>query len=764
MKYHGTIQQVYSTNGAWSSIRVKLDNGRSIVASGTIMNPAIDFPITMKGQEIIHPKYGKQLKITESKIELDNSTAGMIAYLSSGLIKGIGEALATRIVKHFGKNTFEIIENNPDRLMEVPGIKKKKKDAIIAALGEQFLYRKLFELLSGKVTTNQVIKIIEQYGDDSEKIIKENPYQLIYDIDGFGFLKVDAIAKASGIAEDSDERVGAAIVYVLKQISEGEGHCYSLVEDLQERAIEVLLPLPKWASKKFAKNLNLALRDWTNEKEDFLKKNPVSKEELLELDSWVAKRNIIINRMADILITEHNNGHIVIDNERIYLAKIYNAETKLAEDVVAMCNKKPVKYISPEQIEEAISDVENEEGYSLEEEQKNAVRTCLKNRFSIITGGPGRGKTTIIRTILEAWGDDDTVLLCAPTGRASQKLKDSTGRPAGTIHRLVNRFLPSGLLVICDESSMLDIHLAHQLITNSTNCNVVLVGDVDQLAPIGPGSFFKDLVESPLIPTVRLIKGHRNHGSIAQNAATVNAGKRMKHFVFDKAFEFLPTEKEQVQQTVLEEYMKLREKYDEKDICVLSPMRARSQGGVNNINELIRNKVNPYNYKAPKLNGCKFKVGDRVMQTKNMNKKEVYLENGNTDVGIFNGDCGKVVDISPEDNMLHIVFDDGREAFYHKHETENLDYAYAMTVHKAQGSEYKAIIVIHNMEHYIMLRKNLLYTALTRAKEKVLLIGDKKAFDDAASNVAARVFGEIKRNTNLKNRMLLQQETLLKVV
>lgn len=752
-KYYGTIKQIYFTKGAWSSVRVLLDNGESINAAGAIVDPVIECPIKMDGKIEIHPTYGAQIKVTNSELDVDSSKSGMIAYLSSGLIKGVGDSLATRIVNHFGKNTFSIIEKTPDRLMEVKGIKEKKKESIIEALSSQILFRKLYELLGGRVTTNQAIKIIEEYKDDAIKVIKENPYQLIYDIDGFGFIKVDSIAKSSGIKEDSKERIGAAIVYVLRQLSNMEGHCYGTLNEIQERVVRVLLPEMKWAKKKYMKGLLIALED-DCELELFHEENPVAKENLPELDGWVKMYRMVVNKMADVLIDEENAGHIVIDGECIYWSKIYMSEEESAQIIVDMCNKHPVRTISPNEIEWAIKKVEDEEGYELEEEQKQSVSTCLRNRFSIITGGPGRGKTTIIKAILEAWGDDDSVVLCAPTGRASQKMREATGRKAGTIHRLVNNFLGYGQLVICDEASMLDINLAHRLLKNSSECNIILVGDVDQLEPIGPGSFFKDLVNSPLIPTVKLIKGHRNHGAIAKNASLINKGKRMKDYVFNNNFSFIPVEKEKIQEKVLDKYLELRSRYGERDICVLTPMRQRSRGGVNAINEIIRNKVNPYNSKNEKIKGCNFRIGDRIMQTKNMYKKEVLYNNGMRDVGVFNGDCGKIMNINSDENQLTIRFDDGRTAVYNKYETENLTLAYAMTVHKSQGSEYKTVIVIHNMEHYIMLRKNLLYTAITRAKQEVVLMGEEKAFSDAASNVAAKVFGEIKRNTNLRIRML----------
>lgn len=752
MEYKGTVKKIYSQKDNWASILLSTKSG-TLKAAGAIIGITEGQNVVIEGSIVNHPTYGEQIKVKECRIEITKGTEGIVAYLSSGLIKGVGDALARRIVKEFGEDTLKVIETEPEKLKKVNGISDKKLDTIVASHLKNNAYSILYNRLGGKITPHQAAKIIEKYGSDCIKVIEKNPYSLIYTIDGFGFKKVDSIAKASGLPDDSLERAGAAVVYILKQMSESDGHCYAPSEIVQEKTLDLLVNPPDCLDSKQIHDLLKKANDWDKIKDDYCTKHKLPATAEKEITDWFNKRDSMVNKLADAIVTEAEAGRLAIDEKDIYYSKIFKAEKEAGKIIAELCKKHPVKIVTKHDIQKAIKKVEFTEGYVLEQEQTDTITACLKNRIFVITGGPGRGKSTIIKTIIEAWNDDDTIELCAPTGKAAQRMKEVTGREAETVHRKIRYPSRRNCLIICDEASMLDIELGRDLLEWGKMCNIVFVGDADQLPSVGPGSFFKNLVESKYVPTMKLIKGHRNFGSIAYNAECINDGQTMKKFTFDKASKFIPSDDSEIQDVIIREYLRMRDEYGEKNVTILAPMKDRTGSAVNVINEKIRNMVNPLRPGSPQLAGCKFRENDRVMQTKNMADKEVRLSNGTYGSGVYNGDCGTIQSISEEDNELTILFDDGRLAVYEKHETEDLILAYAMTIHKSQGSEYKGVIIALTKGHNIMLRRKLLYTAVTRAKTEVVMVGEMEAFDNACKNKIAYILGDLVRNTKLLQRI-----------
>ena len=757
MIFEGTIKKVTHDKGNWQRIKF-LCKGETteIVAIGNIKGAKDGFTAKLEGEKVIDPTYGPQIKVTSSEIEEAKEKDGIIAYLASKCVKGIGMATAKKVYERFGNDSLDIVKNHPEKLLEIKGFSQKKVDMVIESQKDSDLPISVYKLLGGQITDYQVNKIIEHYGKNTVKVLETNPYQLIYDIDGIGFTKADKLAQACGISKHSKERVGAALVYVLQTLANSDGHCYSYLTTLEKLGISLLNPLSKeiinsiHAKNKFQDELFAISDKWEDNRNSFLTKYRVNEKYYDELDNWVSERMKYLDVFADSILDEVDNEHMVLDESeddetKIYWSTLYNAEQFTGKVLGKLCRLKSVKKISKEKIENTIQLVEKEEGYELGSEQKDAIRVGARNRISIITGGPGRGKTTIIKTIADAWNDNDHLILCAPTGRAAQRMKESTGRNAETIHRKIMQEPPSKCLIIVDESSMIDIQLARRFLSWATEYdnNIIFVGDLDQLPSVGPGAFFRDIIQCGRIPTAKLKTCYRNSGSIAYNSDVINKGQSTKNFIIDKHFELVDVDNENIQETIINKYKELREKYIEKDICILSPSRP-SSSGIDALNTIIREKYNPIKKSDPVLEGCFFRIGDRVMQTKNNAKKETFKD-GVIQYGIFNGDCGKIIDIDIPNESFIIEFDDGRTAMFDTSEMTTFVLAYAMTIHKSQGSEYKAVILICSTQHFVMLKRNLLYTGETRAKDEISIIGTKKAVSMAIRDNTQKL-----RNTQLK--------------
>ena len=706
-KLTGHITRVFGKSDGkrtWASVLIKLEDGKTIKAAGKIAEPSIGRKISIKGEFFTDPVYGEQFKVKDSNYEESYDLSGLTAYLCSSNFRGIGMNTAILITEKFGEDTISVIENAPEKLVDVKGVNEEKA----RSMQEVYLKTKdelpIYEIFKGQVTEHQVKTILMTYEDKAVSTLKKNPYKLIHDVDGFGFKRVDALAMNMGIKKDDDKRVGAAIEFILTEWTD-EGHCYGILDNLMYAVEELTGAL-------------------SNEKK------------------------------AKVISDEIDAGFLIYEEgDRIYLKSLYNAEKYLADRCAAMLREGPLKHLTEEELNETYKEIEEKSGFLLEDKQKEAVRVALRNKISVITGGPGTGKTTIVNTILKAWRDESSIRLLAPTGRASRRMSDLTGGyPASTIHRLIGQERQDkgkNYLVIVDEASMLDIELAAKLFRyiENTDSQLVLIGDIDQLPPIGPGNFFRDMVKSPVIPTVWLELSHRQHGLIALNASRINSGIGIGALAKDDTFVHLNCNKENALEGVVNEYLKLAEKYELKDICCITPMKkgnlskeslTTSTRVVSDvINRIVRDKLNPETEFNKTFQGCPFRLGDRVMQLVNDYKRD-----------IFNGDCGTVIEKNEDEKTIVIEVDDGRIVTANLDQIKDMDLAFSMTVHKAQGSEYKAVVLANLKEHFIMLERNMLYTGVTRAKEKVILIGEPWAINQAIGTVNA-----VTRNTMLRERI-----------
>ena len=756
-EFKGKIIRIYAQKGDWSCIRFENEKDKQqYVAKGHITGAiSNDIKITLFGNFVDDEKYGRQIQV-ENSIISESSTA-IFLYKCA---KGIGHSLAKEIVKVLGDDCIDKILSDPDILLKVKGIKKKKKETIYDSLKKNTdikLYIEIFNYFNNDITQSQADKIIKFLKTHKKKFnfIKKNPYTLIEYIDGFGFKKVDKLAIASGIKAFSTERIGAAIIFVLQQLSQIKGHCFLTMDQLLREVVDLILENTNLSKQTQNKFLTLIDAGDEDEIDKFLKK--WDKDGLLK--QWKKDYIKLIDVMAQALIDDKEKGLIVIEEDRIFWTKFYNAEINISNIIKNHVNDNPVKNILISDIEKAISDIELFEEKKLSEEQKSAIKKSLTNRISIITGGPGRGKTTIIKTIIEAWNDESSIVLLAPTGKAAKRMTEATERKASTIHRYKNNMLadpPRNKLIIVDEASMIGVLLGETVMEFAENNNLILVGDVDQLASIEPGNFLRDLIESKCVPTSFLKKGFRNDGSIARNADLINKGKKLKDFILDNDTHFIEIDNEELPDKVVEKYKELLTIYKPSEIGILCPLKSRGYGSVSVINEKIREKINPITKLNPE-NGSGYLIGDRVLYTRNNYNQILYDEFGNEEEGIFNGDTGTVTNIDLDLEEVTVSLDDGKTGIFSYSEMqEGFILAYAMTIHKAQGSEYKAIILIISSQTVFFVKRNMLYTGFTRVKEKVFIFGTEKAIA-----IASRTVDDLVRNTTLKERIKNSCEEVL---
>lgn len=741
-KYIGKFVKIYAQKpDGWMSGLFETKEKERFNVSGILNNPALKLTYQIMGEKKIHPKYGEGIIIKSAVVMEDDSLQYIRNFLLSGLIKGIGPAMSEKIINAFGKDTLNIIDKAPEKLLDIHGISEKKRDAIANSYQKNKLYQKIYEITNGGITPNQANKIIEHYKGKSVEVLKNNPYELIYSIDGIGFIKADTIAKSMSIADDSIFRIQAAAVYVLKQMADSCGHCFLDMQTLQNEVLNLLLPIPfSLDTKKEDNRLKKCLIKSLEDAPDLSSFHLSCKQESACFE-WRKKAEQFVSIMADAIIDETDAGRIIIDDDRIYLKKIYNAEISAAATISYMIKAPLIKTLKTEYILEQLTQFEKD-NYPLDPLQKEAVVLALQNRLSVISGGPGCGKTTVIHQLVRIWGKDD-VTLCAPTGRAAKRMEETTGVRAVTCNIALMEEV-SDKLIIVDECSMLDILLAEKILELAENNHVVFVGDVAQLPPIGPGMFFYDLIQSPYIPSVFLKKCFRNAGSIAYNCKCINSGLSLSHFALDVNFKFIPTDREELLKKTVNMYLTLRENYGEKNVWILSPMKVRELG-IDRMNEEIRKIVNPYDGNTFSING--FHEGDRIMIIKNSYHVPVY-NNGEKEFGVFNGDCGVLMGINDEEGNFMVELDDGRTAVIDNIDSDIIQLSYASTIHKSQGSECDYIILPFDYAYYVMLKRNLLYTAVSRAKKGVIILGDKNAV-----NMAVRTVPDEIRNSFLKNRI-----------
>lgn len=695
-KIKGKVVRVISDKGNWAAISFRADDGCLVSCAGSIISPQVNATMELTGEYYEDPKWGLQFKVSSSK-QIMERKGEIVDYLSSAFIKGIGPVTAQKIYETFGKESIEMVENHPEEIAKVKGMSEKKALVAQQCVKENRAYLRILEFFNGQATSHQIQSLYEKYGSKTVDVLKDNPYVIIYDVEGFGFKRADALAKAMGMPTNSPKRVCAAIIYTLKTMA-FDGHCFCLVDSLEE-------------------NMKLLVED------------------------------VPLEKISECIMKEIHDGHLVLDDDRLYEKSLYDAETSCARNLVRLIKEKDMNSISQRHIDNSIFDVECESGFDLEVKQKEAVLVACKNRVSVITGGPGTGKTTIVKAIVRAAERSRNVILAAPTGKASRRMSELTdGHEASTIHRMLMNYQIHGMasnkkpFFVIDEASMLDIDLASKLLKTvySSGGGVVFIGDIDQLPPIGPGNFLRDLVESVDIPTVRLELSHRQKGKIATNANRINTGKGVNTFAEDSSFKFIDAKPDEAQQLVIDNYINMVNEYGVRDVCCLTPIRkkGRSSTAAETLNELIRDRLNPLRAGLPTLKN--FRLGDRVMETVNDPRRDVY-----------NGDCGVITNIDTYTKAVEVVLDDERVVEYNELNLDTLTLAYAMTVHKSQGSEFKGAVIVNGWDHYIMLQRNLLYTAVTRAREKVVLIGTPKSI-----NMAVRTVKDKQRNTRLKKRIM----------
>jgi exodeoxyribonuclease V alpha subunit len=694
----------------------------SVTVVGVLLGVPVGSTLSLTGNWITDSRYGKQFKLERYKIIKPNTINGIERYLGSGLIKGIGPAFAARIVDRFGLETLDILENDPDRLREIEGLGRTRVEHIKKAWQEQKEIHRIMVFLQGHgISATYAVKIFKTYGRKALTVVKNNPYQLTEDIWGVGFRIADSIALSLGVPGNDPRRARAGLLFALDE-SAGEGHCF----------------LPK--DKLF---------DHTG----YLLKLSDKPEQLPGGENLYSERELIASQLNSLLADDK----IAVEGENIYLTPLYFAEKGAATRLMELADGSPGHEIK--NLDQAVTWASEKLKLQLAPEQIEALKMGLRHKVSVITGGPGTGKSTILRALLLILAQKGVVVkLAAPTGRAAKRLSEACGREAKTIHRLLEydaairtfkRNRENSLeadLVIIDESSMMDIILTNSLLKAvSDKAALILVGDVDQLPSVGPGNVLRDIIDSGRIPVTRLQTVFRQGpGSlISLNAARINQGdflELLPDFEGEKDFYCIfRDEAEDIEKEIISlcsERLKKKYSFDPiRDIQVLSPMR-KGIIGTENLNASLQESLNSkkisHNNRQRRL-----QVGDKVMQIRNNYDKEV-----------FNGDLGVISFIDSEEDNLEVDFE-GRRVFYEAADLGEIVLAYAITVHKSQGSEFPCVIIPLHTTHYPLLQRNLIYTAVTRGKNLVILVGSKKAI-----NIAIRNNRVVNRYTMLRERLL----------
>ena len=663
--------------------------------------------LSLTGKWKFDPKFGRQFSAETVEETLPATVYGIEKYLGSGLIKGIGPKFAKRIVNTFGEDTLRIIEEHPDELLKISGIGPLRVERIKKSWAEQKEIKNIMLFLQGHdVSTSHATKIFRTYGENSIAVVRENPYRLADDIWGIGFHTADAIAQKLGFDQTKPVRLRSGLLYTINKLSE-EGHCYATRELLLKAGAELL----------------------------------GVKEELLSttLDEMILAEDVKTEEIPE------------AGEDAIYLPPFFFSEIGTARRLHEIFSSPKQLTVNSEGLENRIR---QKTGIVYDEIQMKAIRTALESKILILTGGPGTGKTSTTRGIITAFRENGAkILLAAPTGRAAKRLSETTGMEAKTVHRLLEVKPPEGYqrnetnplegdVLIVDECSMIDLLLMHNLLKAvPDSMTLILVGDVDQLPSVGAGNVLRDLIDSECFPVVRLTKIFRQAQSsrIITNAHRINKGQ-MPDLSNGRESDFFFVEQEDAEAAAGEivDLIKTRLpahfRVSARDIQVLSPMQ-RGAVGAANLNQMIQEAVNP-GETGFRRGGVSFRARDKVMQIRNNYEKEV-----------FNGDIGIVESTDPEERELIVNFE-GRSVTYDISELDELVLAYAVTIHKSQGSEYPIVVMPILMSHYVMLQRNLVYTGVTRAKKVLVLVGTKKALALAVRNSTVR-----KRNTLLALRI-----------
>ncbi|MFJ3627485.1 MULTISPECIES: ATP-dependent RecD-like DNA helicase [Streptomyces] len=706
----------------------RVDTGRGggelLTVVGALLGAQPGEALRMEGRWGSHPQYGKQFTVENYTTVLPATVQGIRRYLGSGLIKGIGPRIADRITEHFGVDTLDVIETDAKRLVEVPGLGPKRTKMIAAAWEEQKAIKEVMVFLQGVgVTTSIAVRIYKKYGDASISVVRNQPYRLAADVWGIGFLTADRIAQAVGIPHDSPDRVKAGLQYALSQSSD-QGHVYLPEDRLIADAVK-----------------------------------------LLQVDT-----GLVIDCLGELaadeegVVREKLPGPDGAPVTAVYLVPFHRAEVSLAAQLLRLLRAPDDRMPAFRDVdwEKALGWLARRTGTELAPEQRDAVRLALTEKAAVLTGGPGCGKSFTVRSVVElARAKGAKVVLAAPTGRAAKRLAELTGAEASTVHRLLE-LRPGGDaaydrerpldadLVVVDEASMLDVLLANKLVKAvAPGAHLLFVGDVDQLPSVGAGEVLRDLLaDGGPIPSVRLTRIFRQaqRSGVVTNAHRINAGTPPLTQGLDDFFLFVEDDTEEVGRLTVDvaaRRVPARFGLDpRRDIQVLAPMH-RGPAGAGALNGLLQQAITPARPDLPekRFGGRVFRVGDKVTQIRNNYEKGLN--------GVFNGTVGVVTALNAEEQRLTVLTDEDEEVPYDFDELDELAHAYAVTIHRSQGSEYPAVVVPVTTSAWMMLQRNLLYTAVTRAKKLVVLVGSRKAIGQAVRTVSAG-----RRCTALGHRLL----------
>lgn len=695
--------------------------GKSRVSAVGIMPPiAVGEKLRITGDWTEHPVYGRQIKVQSIEIEKPTTLSGIEKYLSSGMIRGIGPATAKLLIRAFGEETLDVLYSQPEKLLDVPGIGQKRAQMIQESYAEQAQQREAMVFLqSYGVTPALAVKIYKRYGENVRQVIARNPYRLVEDVEGIGFKTADRIAASLGIEQSSEYRLSAGVKYTLSEATAGAGHCY--------------LPRPELA---------LAARRLLGSDADSIDRT---------IDSLILSHDI----SAQILPCD--SGEEVV---ALYLPSTYRAESEVARRLREMIDAMPDSMASD--LTAQIDELERIEGLAFHTQQRQAIETAVTHGMTVITGGPGTGKTTIIKCIIKLLSVHGDVALAAPTGRAAKRMSEACGMEAKTLHRLLEYGGEEGDFarsednpleidtLIIDEMSMVDIFLMRSLLRALVpGTRLIMVGDADQLPSVGAGNVLRDILDSGVIPSVRLTEIFRQDekSMIVYNAHRINHGESPRlnakgsDFFFERAVSPSDAAKRIVTlcSARLPGFLNLD---PVRQMQVLSPTK-KGECGVWMLNQLLQAEFNPpASGKHERVRGdTTFREGDKVMQTRNNYqlkwKKDgaIGIEDGQ---GVFNGDIGFVTFIDPQEHVMEVQFDDERTATYEGGDVDDLELAYCISVHKSQGSEFPVVIMPAVGGPPMLLTRNLFYTAVTRARRMVMIVGRENAIEQMIANVNTR--------------------------
>jgi exodeoxyribonuclease V alpha subunit len=727
----GVLERVTFANPetGYTIARVGPAHGGSelVTVVGALLGAQVGESLRLRGRWTSHPKYGRQFEVHSYTTVLPATTQGIQRYLGSGLIKGIGPVMAERMVAHFGVDIMHVIESEPARLIEVDGLGPKRTAKITAAWAEQKAIKEVMVFLQGVgVSTSLAVRIYSKYGDEAISVVRDEPYRLAADVWGIGFKTADTIAAAVGIARDSPERIKAGLAYTLSEAAD-DGHCYLPAPNLMADAAKIL-EVPA---------------------------------ELITpcLDELAAAEGVI---REDVPAAASGGAETAPRVPAVYLPPFLMAERALSAALLRLLAARADRLAGFREVDwdKALAWLRSRTGAPLAPEQEQAVRLALTSRVAVLTGGPGCGKSFTVRSVVAlARAKGAKVVLAAPTGRAAKRLAELTGHEAATIHRLL-QLKPGGEpsfdattpldadLVVVDETSMVDLILANKLVKAiPPGAHLLLVGDVDQLPSVGAGEVLRDLLAAGTLPVVRLTTIFRQaqQSGIVVNAHKINAGQPPGLTGFADFFWFSCDEPEEVPALVTDivaRRIPARFGLDpRRDVQVLCPMH-RGPAGAGSLNLALQEALTPFRDGQPerRYGGRVFRVGDKVTQLRNNYEKGA--------AGVFNGTVGVVTGISLEDHVLTVLTDEDEQVEYGFDELDELAHAYAVTIHRSQGSEYPAVVIPLTMSSWMMLKRNLLYTGVTRAKKLVVLAGSRRALA-----VAVRSQGSGRRHTALAHRL-----------